>query len=414
MVKWTGPDFSIMKKGGIMRINIITLATFGRIRSGGWVTNTGQLARSLSLMGHKPAIYQPLAGRTGNAPRPYGQGLEYQPLADVDLLKLPKKAPTILNVVSRPEYHDLALALMKAGAFIVIHDPTEIKDTRFYQQIDRYPVLVNRPRMVHYFSKAYWLPHSYVPTKNVEKPVWKDRKSNAVCLSRIDFDKGIDLILQAHSYLPHHEAAHVEFFGDELRVYSRFLVAPYGWKQHDGIRYPRDGATTAVEKARNYRYMVDMSTIRGDGGGTQWTLLEGADAGCVLVINRGWLTSATKARPSLLDTPISESGSEDELVDGVNCIAVESSAQLATVLVDGYKLINPHTKTPPDWKVQERRLWKEAGLDSSYDDKFGPPARAQMSQRRADMLLQGSQTLLQNHSPQRVVPMLLKIIKELC
>jgi hypothetical protein len=34
--------------------------------------------------------------------------------------------------------------------------------------------------------------------------------------------------------------------------------------------------------------MVDMSSIKGDGGGTQYTFLEAIYMGCVLVLNSKW------------------------------------------------------------------------------------------------------------------------------
>ena len=63
--------------------------------------------------------------------------------------------------------------------------------------------------------------------------------------------------------------------------------------------------------------MVDMSTIKGDGGGTQYTFLEAIHNNCVLVLNNEWITKG------------------DLFVSGVNCIGVSDETELADFLAKG-------------------------------------------------------------------------------
>ena len=65
----------------------------------------------------------------------------------------------------------------------------------------------------------------------------------------------------------------------------------------------------------NCTYNVDMTQIKGDGGGTQYTWLEAWNAGCIPIIHDNWL----------LDQP-------DDMVPDENCIVVGSAEELAKVL----------------------------------------------------------------------------------
>ena len=57
-----------------------------------------------------------------------------------------------------------------------------------------------------------------------------------------------------------------------------------------------------------------MSTIKNDGGGSQYTFLEAIHNRCILVINKGWLKR------------------ESHLIPGINCIAVENEHELAHII----------------------------------------------------------------------------------
>ena len=68
------------------------------------------------------------------------------------------------------------------------------------------------------------------------------------------------------------------------------------------------------------QHAVDLSVIKGDGGGTQYSFMEAADAGAVNVIHRNWLTGH----------------SDDEMVPfprpGANCFAVGTAQELVDLL----------------------------------------------------------------------------------
>ena len=40
---------------------------------------------------------------------------------------------------------------------------------------------------------------------------------------------------------------------------------------------------------KDAKYMIDMSIIKGDGGGTQYTFLEAIHHNCILILHNEWI-----------------------------------------------------------------------------------------------------------------------------
>jgi hypothetical protein len=60
--------------------------------------------------------------------------------------------------------------------------------------------------------------------------------------------------------------------------------------------------------------MVDMSTIKNDGGATQYTFLEAIYEDCILILNNEWISKGSL------------------FVSGENCIGVSDEKELSDVL----------------------------------------------------------------------------------
>jgi hypothetical protein len=122
------------------------------------------------------------------------------------------------------------------------------------------------------------------------------------------------MLLDANRLLPDHHK--IQIRGFENRIYTRFkIVTKYPeWVQSVG-HFPR-GEGEAFKLLQRNTFNVDMSEIKGDGGGTQYTFLEAWDAGAVNVINSKWLRQG------------------DDMQKGVNCIVVSAAEYLANVLRD--------------------------------------------------------------------------------
>ena len=61
--------------------------------------------------------------------------------------------------------------------------------------------------------------------------------------------------------------------------------------------------------------MIDLSTIKDDGGGTQYTFLEAIYNDCILILNREWIDKG------------------DLFVENENCLAVKDEYELRDILL---------------------------------------------------------------------------------
>ena len=64
----------------------------------------------------------------------------------------------------------------------------------------------------------------------------------------------------------------------------------------------------------NCKYMIDMSTIKDDGGGTQYTFLEAIYNDCILILHNDWINKGTTFK------------------NNVNCLSVKNEIELKDIL----------------------------------------------------------------------------------
>lgn len=283
----------------------IKLVYLSQSQTGGWVTYVYHLHWALRMVGYKPEIYK-IRQRTESKTRYFGYHLEYRNVTWAEALRLP--GATFIVALNKAEV-PVAQHLLSEGAAMVVHDPTELK---------RLPDLVvfaaqcvvNRRIGLEFLPGATHIPHPYGRLNLNNEP--SSGQAHAIAVSRIDFDKHTEMILEANQLLP--EALRVRIYGDENRRYTKAVIMPRfpDWQQCQ-VRYPRE-ADYAYKLCHQARYMVDMSAIKGDGGDTQYTFLEAMDAGAVPVLNQAWILEGGEMQP------------------GVNCLAVGSGQELANLL----------------------------------------------------------------------------------
>ena len=280
-----------------MRVNLFYLSPNPY---GGWVTFTAHLMRALRAAGADPRLFK-VGNKTENKERPYGYGETYRNLSAEDA-KL-KSGPNIV-VAAAKNFAPVTEALLARGAYLVLHDPTELKNLP--ADLPQRRVVVIRRAGLEIAPSANFIRHPYQRAKP-SRPVTRERM---VSVSRIDFDKRTHILLDANRLLA---PQRITIRGFENRIYTRFKVVPHypEWVQ-SVAQYPRD-ATAAVELLAGAALMADMSQIKGDGGGTQYTFLEAWDAGCVPVLHEDW----TAGRP------------QDDMQPGLNCMTVSSAEELA-------------------------------------------------------------------------------------
>lgn len=288
-----------------MRINLIYAA---EPKFGGWVSFTEHLFNCLAQQGHNVHLFV-VGNKFGTVKEKYSGNVFAQKVTADAVVELPG-----LKIVTALDKKTSELFKRTPNKLTyIIHDPTELTAERmpFYQKAKH--IFGIRWNMVPVIKSkglnANYLPHPYCPTRPVA-----NRIRNAVAYSRIDWDKHTNLICGANLLL---DSKHkCDIFGAENRMYAFHKLDNQfpNWKDRYFGKFPKD-AGAGAKLAATAKFAVDMSAIKQDGSGSQYTFLEAWDAGTQLILNRKW----TQA-------------DQGEMKHGHNCIAVFDAFELANAL----------------------------------------------------------------------------------
>lgn len=268
---------------------------------GGWPTYTSHLYRGLAENGKKPVLFK-IGNRTDGRMRPYGRGIEYTNITLKDAVATARGNRCFITAVGKG-YYEAACSLMLAGASVCVHDPTELKEP-FASAICSSSVVVIRESMLSHIPHARFILHPYA-ARGCDSP-----KTKLACaISRIDHDKNTAIIVAANDLAK--EPIHI--YGAINRIYSHFtLEAKHpGWEKNYVSAPSADSLWACQKIACHYRKMVDLSVIKRDGQGTQYTFLEAIDAGCSLILHEQWRPAGMLAE--LCDTVCDARSLADEL-----------------------------------------------------------------------------------------------------
>ena len=110
-------------------------------------------------------------------------------------------------------------------------------------------------------------------------------------------------------------------------------------------KYAKSFPTTSKILA-NSKFMVDLSVLPMDGGGTQYTFLDAIYHNCAIILHRGWIEN--------VDAQYSD------FKEGHNCYAVSNAKELSDLLnsnidttrvvQNARRLLVRHTSIIDDWK----------------------------------------------------------------
>jgi hypothetical protein len=277
-----------------LEVHMIYVLYATNVNIGGWATFTRHLLDSLQMEGHE-AVLVKLGNRDEAYMRPFGGTHYYQNMTLETLLIEAANNPVIIAALGK-HYVEQAEALIKMGAKVVIHDTAE---STVRMGIEN-PWCI-RKTLAKQFEGVF-IRHPYVPST---APTPAKRGKRILATSRVDFDKNTIMILEANRL-----GAKIDIVGFENRLYTKFKIMPNypEWNQSPGT-HPRTGETTTV-LLKGALAMVDLTDIKGDGGGTQYTFLEAWDAGAIPIIGTWWLRKG------------------DDMEDTVNCFAVKDAFSL--------------------------------------------------------------------------------------
>lgn len=291
---------------------MINLFFMNPVSYGGHVTFTVHLMRSLRAVGQTIRLFK-VGNRTELFERNFGYEESYRNLCLSDAKNLCKKEVCLITAPSKPK-KDVIDEMLKSGSRIVIHDPAEFKHGWDLSLVSN-PIIIRKSMRKH-LKDGIFIPHPYDAVGKVILP--KEMNRSGISISRIDFDKHTELLLDANRLLP--KRLKICIRGFENRIYTRFNIMPKypEWVQSRAA-YPRE-LRYAYELCKPFKFMLDMSIIKQDGGGTQYTFLEAIDAGCVCVVNKEWIIKNGVMKP------------------GVNCLAVSSAKEIVDLIKNADKL----------------------------------------------------------------------------
>jgi len=238
-------------------------------------------------------------------------------------------------IVAIDKHYWTLLQFFPKDTELVIHDPTECKASKdgnpLVQETDRgshllqgFKVVTIRDTVQQYLKSEHGISsvfkrHPFFDYELALGPGWS---FSHVSVARIDFDKNTDILLKANAQLKAQDKGKdkaIYLFGAENRIYVHHKLKPLNIAEYWKGKFPKVMEPSLDNKSilKDAEYMVDMSTIKGDGGGTQYTFLEAIHNNCVLVLNNEWITKG------------------DLFVSGVNCIGVSDETELADFLAKG-------------------------------------------------------------------------------
>ncbi|MGC1929502.1 MAG: hypothetical protein WA667_11045 [Candidatus Nitrosopolaris sp.] len=282
---------------------------------GGVTTFTAHLFHTLGIV--QKVVLRP-SNKSESKLRDFGYGLCYRNISN-------EAFPTIkypfLTVIKDDYFHALAKLNDKRrrldNIVLVIHDPRDISD-RMIPIIRKYKIITIRRTVQDFLMQKYnldslFLHHPFYPYPVISK----NPKIGAVSISRIGFGKNIDIILKANRHLSSQQS--IKLYGCPTRIYVYLYL---GGKKGDFNKFYYGKFDRSFESVSNtiaqVKFVVDLSVVKHDGGGTQYTFLEAIHNDCALILHRRWLESVTN--------------DHRDFKENYNCLAVENENELAELI----------------------------------------------------------------------------------
>jgi len=285
---------------------------------GGWVSFTSHL----SLKNNNSNIFKVSKKRTEKNKRKYGYGTEYQNMTIGDIIKLDN---LIITAIDKSYYE--YLNFFPENTKLVIHDPTELKNTKKNPNpliednlLKKFKIITIRKTVQDYLKKEHEIESELICHPFYQYKRNKEAMNNyAVSISRIDFDKNIDIILK-YNNIQEDSNKKILIFGAENRLYVHHKLKELNFHEYWKGKYPKNLPMTYNDKdiLMNCQYMIDLSTIKNDGGGTQYTFLEAIYNNCILILNREWVNK------------------DKIFIPDFNCLVVSNEKEIYDILEGNY------------------------------------------------------------------------------
>lgn len=267
---------------------------------GGWVTFTAHLLHKLNV---KTCLK--ISSRMEKNVRDFGYGIKYQ---NVPKEALSLKEPYILCV---DKHHFDYLKHAGADPTIVLHDAIEVRKEVVPLLKKCKKIITIRQEISDYLKEKFDIDSEYKYHPFYPYPISPSSvpKTGAVSVSRIDFDKHTELILEANKSLK----SPVKIYGAVNRLYEHFKLKDLNFDRYYKGAFAKS-FNSISEIMAPAKFLVDMTLIKNDGGGTQYTFLEAIHNHTALILQRKWVEVGT------------------DFKEGYNCFAVDTPEELAELL----------------------------------------------------------------------------------
>lgn len=169
-------------------------------------------------------------------------------------------------------------------ATIIIHDPTELSSEVL--QFAKTNRVITIRETVHRILNKMGIENVFLKHPFYKYSKYDLNKKYNRSLSRVDFDKNTDIICKANNI-----GANIEIYGYKNHIYYFHKLKELGFDKYYKGYYSRNLNDISKLYAET-RYLVDMSTIKNDGGGTQYTFLEAEYHDCGLILHKNWCNVA--------------------------------------------------------------------------------------------------------------------------
>ena len=316
---------------------------------GGWVTFTVHLSKKYNFNLYKIGNRTEILKSGIVKKRPYGYDVNYQNISKEDIVKYSNHLITAID-----KHHYKYLSFFPDNTSIVIHDPTEVKGKScqmLIENLKRFNVITIRKTVQKYLKNTLNIESTFL-----HHPFYQYQKTNSnnkyknVSISRLDFDKHTDLILKANYHLDNINKINLYGAKNDLYVFHHLT---------NKLNLPLNNYHGSFKKCfiqlndilSNSKYVIDLSAIKYDGGGTQYTFLEAIYHDCVLILNEKWINYNLDKTKEIKCESIFENNVNCLIInneyDIINNIKNSKDINIEQIINNSKKLLEPHINV--DW-----------------------------------------------------------------
>jgi len=279
---------------------------------GGWVSFTAHLSLKTGS-----DIFK-VGKRSERQTREYGYDCQYKNLKIDDIIM---KKNLLITAIDKNYYK--YIDKFPDGTYIVIHDPTEVKGNScldLIQNLYRFRVITIRKTVQEFLKNKYNIESIFLRHPFYKYPKTNYKKTGSVSISRIDYDKHTEILIQTNKILRENSKEIIKIYGakNDRYVYRKLQeIDSMKEDDPDSSYQGRFGKTfkDLDNILRDKKFCIDMSAIKNDGCGSQYTFLEAIYHDCVLIISKKWLT-----------------GKNDIFKNFGNCLVVENANEIYKIV----------------------------------------------------------------------------------